>query len=87
MCGNTALPSILHKLSEQSLCTSENAFGRQKFRLSLRPLQLNNYLDELAVPSQISSFGRDTDKALIHTYENARDFLRKGFGMQVRVCV
>jgi hypothetical protein len=46
--------------------------------------QFNNYLDELAIPSTIATAGgRNTDRALAHTYENTRDFLRKGFGMQV----
>jgi hypothetical protein len=48
-------------------------------------LQFNNYLDELPVPSLVATAGgRNLDKALAHAYENTRDFLRKGFGMQVR---
>lgn len=46
--------------------------------------QLNNYLDELPVPSQIATAGgRSVDAALAHAYQNVRDFLVKGFAMQV----
>jgi hypothetical protein len=46
--------------------------------------QLNNYLDELPVPSQIATAGgRNLDAALAHAYQNIRDFLVKGFAMQV----
>jgi hypothetical protein len=48
-------------------------------------LQFNNYLDELPIPSLVATAGgQNLDKALAHAYENTRDFLRKGFGMQVR---
>ncbi|GAQ79555.1 acetamidase/formamidase [Klebsormidium nitens] len=55
-----------------------------KDHIDIQGFALNNYLDELAVPSQIAQFGRSNDKALANAYQNTRNFLVKGFGMQER---
>ncbi|GAQ87319.1 hypothetical protein KFL_003450055 [Klebsormidium nitens] len=71
------LPAALQNLSFPILETAD--------AIDIQGFALNNYLDELPVPSQIATAGgRSVDAALAHAYQNVRDFLVKGFAMQER---